>query len=408
MSVEITLVRHGETTANVAGVWQGHTNSGFSPAGREQVKRLAERLAAEHFDLVVTSDLGRAAATAGAIGIDYETDPRWRELHLGRWEGLTSDEIEASDGAVAAAVLAGEDVALGDGERISELVGRLNGALDDLVDRLEDGSRALVVSHGGALLALLSSIFGGRMDDRLIRLTNTAVSRIEIGRRGTTVRVYNDATHLPGAPLRIPKGATELVLVRHGQTAANLDERWQGHQDGQLTDTGREQARRLASVFPPVAAIYSSPLQRAYDTAAALADRQLVSVATDPDLKEIGFGSWEGLTAAEIQAADPEGFAELVAGKDAPRGGTGESFGTVMARVRTSADRIAAAHPGTVSAAVSHGGATRAYVAGVLGLDFSSRQRLGLLTNTGMARVVYEPRGAALGAWNLAPHLPSR
>jgi broad specificity phosphatase PhoE len=405
MSVEITLVRHGETIANVAGVWQGQTNSGFSPAGREQVKRLAERLRPERFDLVITSDLGRAAATAGALGLDFESDPRWRELHLGSWESLTGEEIEEQDGAVAAAVLAGEDIALGGGERISELVGRLSSGLDDLVDRLEDGSRALVVSHGGALLALFSSIFGGRMDDRLIRLTNTAVSRIEIDRRGTTVRVYNDSTHLPGSPLRVPRGSTELILVRHGQTEANVAGRWQGHQDGQLTGEGRDQARRLAAVFPPVDGCYTSPLSRARDTAAALADRQPVDVEVDAGLCEIGFGSWEGLTVPEIREIDEAGFEDLRAGIDAPRGQTGETFAGVAARVGQSLERIAADHSGRVAAAVSHGGATRAYAAGVLSLDFASRGRLGLLDNTAMARLVLGPRGPALGAWNLAPHL---
>jgi broad specificity phosphatase PhoE len=408
MSIEITLVRHGETTANAAGVWQGHTNSGFSAAGREQVKWLAERLAPERFDLVVTSDLGRAAATAGALGVDYETDVRWRELQLGSWEGMTAEEIEEQDGAVAAAVLAGEDIALGGGERISELVGRLSSGLDDLVDRLEDGSSALVVSHGGALLALFSSIFGGRMDDRLVRLTNTAVSRIEIDRHGTTVRVYNDSTHLPGSPLRVPRGSTELIMVRHGQTEANLDGRWQGHQDGRLTPEGREQARLLASVFPQVDAFYSSPLTRARDTAAALADRQFADVQTDPGLCEIGFGSWEGLTVSEIRKIDQAGFDDLVAGIDGPRGGNGETFHQVASRVNDSVERIAADHPGTVTAAVSHGGATRAYATGVLGLDFALRHRLGLLANTAMARVVYGPRGPTLGAWNLTPHLAPR
>jgi len=407
VSVEITLVRHGETTANVAGVWQGQTNSGFSPAGREQVKRLAERLAPKPFDLVVTSDLGRAAATAGAIGVDFESDVRWRELHLGNWEGLTKDEIDEQDGAVAAAVLNGDDVALGGGERISELVGRLASAFDDLVDRLEDGQRALVVTHGGALLALFSSIFGGRMDHRLIRLTNTAVSRVEVGPKGTTVRSYNDSTHLPGTPLRIPAGATDVVLVRHGQTEANVDGRWQGHQDGALTATGEEQARLLALRFPAVSALYSSPLARAQDTASVLADRQHSLVATDPGLCEIGFGSWEGLTVEEIAATDPAGFEELVSGVDAPRGGSGETFVGVTDRMTRSLDRIAASHEGIRSAAVSHGGATRAYTAGVLGLDFNSRHRLGLLANTAMARVVYGERGPALAAWNLAPHLVS-
>ena len=122
LSVEITIVRHGETAANLAGVWQGWSNAGFSARGREQVKRLAARLDGRPYDLVVSSDLGRAMATAGAMGRDVESDQRWREINLGSWEGLSQDEIGMNHPDVTAALERGDDIAFGGGERMSELL----------------------------------------------------------------------------------------------------------------------------------------------------------------------------------------------------------------------------------------------------------------------------------------------
>lgn len=405
MSVEITLVRHGETTANAAGIWQGQTNSGFTATGREQVKRLAERMGQERFDLAVASDLGRAVGTIGALDLDFETDPRWRELDVGSWEGRTLEDFTPQEWDLASTAFDDRSISLGGGESISQLIGRLTSALDDLVDRLVDGQRALVVAHGGALFALVNSILGGNLTNRLVRLTNTSVTRLEIDERGTRVSVYNDVSHLPGSPLRVPSVASGLVLVRHGQTQANLDGRWQGHSDGHLTAEGRRQARLLAARFPPVGAVYSSPLARAADTALAVASHQVIEVQTDGGLCEIGFGSWENHTVEEIAATDPEGLERLVAGEDLPRGGDGETFGGVAKRFAGSAERIVLDHEGELVAAVSHGGATRAYVAAVLGLSFERRHRLGLLSNSAMGRVVYTEHGPALAAWNLTPHL---
>lgn len=404
MAKEIALIRHGETDANAAGVWQGTSDSPLTAAGERQVELLSERLASEPHDLLVSSDLGRAVGTARALG-DPEIDSRWRELHLGDWEGLSREEITARDSDLEASLGSGRDIAFGGGEKVSEMIDRLLEAFSGLVDRLDDGERALVVGHGGALLTLISVLLGVDTRGRVLRLSNTGLTRVHIDDPDPAVAVFNDTTHLPGDPVRAEEGSTHVVLVRHGETVANREGRWQGHTDGELTPRGIEQARALAARMPRLEALYASPLARALETARLLADGNGVVPREEHDLAELSFGAWDLMTTTEIAAVDPNGFAEIAAGNDVARGGTGETFATVAERVGGAIDDLAVRHRGKTIGVVSHGAATRAYVTRILGLEFAKRRRLALLHNTAMARVVYGARGPALAAWNLTPHL---
>ena len=89
-----------------------------------------------------------------------------------------------------------------------------------------------------------------------------------------------------------------LILIRHGETEWNVSGRYQGQTDIPLSDRGRAQAealgRRFASI--PVDAVYSSPLQRAYDTAAAIARVKGLPIQKADGLKELDFGEWDGNT----------------------------------------------------------------------------------------------------------------
>src|SRR5262249_32105907 len=91
------VIRHGETEWNVANRVQGHGDSRLTAAGRAQARSLAQRLASEHFDLLVCSDLGRALETARplaeATGHAIQRDARLRERNFGEGEGLSYEEI---------------------------------------------------------------------------------------------------------------------------------------------------------------------------------------------------------------------------------------------------------------------------------------------------------------------------
>jgi broad specificity phosphatase PhoE len=407
LSTKITFIRHGQTTGNAAGRWQGHTNSILTDLGREQAARLGARLEEVPFDLVVSSDLDRTVQTAQALGRPVETDARWREPFFGEWEDLTTDEIMARDSEQVAAIFGGEDVAIGGGERLSETMERTREALGDLVDRVGNG-RVAVVSHGMSLLTLLSGLLETRIPSPLRLLGNTSIASAGVSDDGFCLLQYNDDTHLGHTALPhfgASPDDTELLLIRHGRTVSNEESRWQGHTDGQLNAEGRRQAALLATALPAIDAIYASPLSRAADTATAIAQGRNLHIRVDDDLKEIGFGAWEGMTRAEIASAFPVEYHEFNNGSDAARGGSGETFRGVRRRMGDAVREIVEQHRGESVGVVSHGGATRAYVTEVLGLDYPQRNRLGLLGNTAYARMAFTMRGPGLVSWNLAPHL---
>ena len=404
MAKEITLVRHGETTANAAGVWQGSTNSLLSARGQQQAADAGARLQREAFDVVVSSDLGRTQQTATAIGFDFELDPRWRELQLGAWEGMTRAEIIATYPEEAAAFWTGQEMSIDGSETIGDLTVRVGEALESIEARLPDGGRALVITHGGPIFGIVAEILGISSPPPLSGVANTSLTRLVLNESHREVAVYNDFGHLADRAGG-PESATQIVMIRHGQTKANLQHRWQGQSDWGLTDDGVRQAELLAAELEGIDAVYSSPLSRARITAGKVAEQGGLEVTEDEALQEIGFGTWESKTVEEILEIDPEGFARLRSGEDFRRGTTGETFTEVADRMEQAVARIVAAHPGERVAVVSHGGATRAFATRVLGMDFVQRHRLPILGNTALGRIDYSDRGRVVAKWNVAPHL---
>jgi broad specificity phosphatase PhoE len=405
--VQITFIRHGETEGNAAGRWQGHTNSSLTKVGRKQARTVGDRLAGRHFDLVVASDLDRTMQTAGALRRDFVTDPRWREPFFGSWEDLTTEEIMRQSGDGLQALMRGEDIAFGGGERLSAVLDRTKEAIDDVVTRVDGDGSVAIVSHGMTLLTLISGLVETRLPSPLRLLGNTAIAEMVVDGDNVSIPRYNDDTHLGDIAHRHyghDPNDTELLVVRHGQTESNIEGRWQGQQDGDLTDEGHRQIKLLARAFPDVAALYSSPLRRAAITAEAIARQQHIEVRFDDRLREIAFGAWEGLTRAEILDRFPDAV-EFFNGKDVARGGTGETFDQVRRRFGAALDEIAVRHRGERVAVVSHGGATRAWITDILGLPYEHRGRLPVMGNTGYARIAYGRSGPSVVSWNLAPHL---
>ncbi|MDT4986902.1 MAG: ribonuclease / adenosylcobalamin/alpha-ribazole phosphatase [Micromonosporaceae bacterium] len=150
---------------------------------------------------------------------------------------------------------------------------------------------------------------------------------------------------------------TRLVLVRHGETGHTVRRLYSGRGDPPLTPRGLAQARaavaRLAS-FGPLAAVIASPLSRCAATAAVIAEATGgLTVQTDADLVECDFGSWEGLTFAEVSRRWPERMrAWLASPAVAPPGG--ESFDLVAVRVGRAVARIRAAYDGGRVVVVTH------------------------------------------------------
>ena len=104
-----------------------------------------------------------------------------------------------------------------------------------------------------------------------------------------------------------------VILVRHGQTNSNVTGFFMGWSDEDLNEIGYTQARRLASRLAnlPIASVYTSPLRRAYATAAILAESHKLELKVLDDLIEIQLGDWQGLYANEIKRRWPELWQQL-------------------------------------------------------------------------------------------------
>jgi ribonuclease H / adenosylcobalamin/alpha-ribazole phosphatase len=149
---------------------------------------------------------------------------------------------------------------------------------------------------------------------------------------------------------------TRLLLLRHGQTELSAQRRYSGRGNPALTDAGRQQAEAAARYMAQrggIAAVISSPLQRAYDTAATAAKALGLDVAVDEDLIETDFGAWEGLTFAEAAERDPELHRRWLRDTSTTPPG-GESFDAVLDRVLRMRERAIAAHRGATVLVVSH------------------------------------------------------
>jgi probable phosphoglycerate mutase len=150
---------------------------------------------------------------------------------------------------------------------------------------------------------------------------------------------------------------TRLVLVRHGSTEHSAERRFSGRNELPLVAEGERQAAalaaRAAASFADAAAIVSSPLRRAVQTAEAIAATLGVDVVTNDDLAEVDFGDWEGLTFGEARTANPTQLADWLASPDtAPPGG--ESFTALARRVRRGRDAVIGGYPGRTVLVVSH------------------------------------------------------
>ena len=147
--IRLLLWRHGQTTWNVEGRFQGQTDIPLDQTGEQQAARAARLLAALRPDLIVSSDLGRAMATAAPLaqltGLTVTADKDLRERHGGVWEGLTNEEIRARYPAEYAQWLPPG------GESTATVGERAGAALQRITDGLVPGQLAVVVSHGAAL-----------------------------------------------------------------------------------------------------------------------------------------------------------------------------------------------------------------------------------------------------------------
>ena len=219
------LIRHGQTAWNHANRLQGHSDVPLDPVGERQAARLAARFGARHLHGIFTSHLQRSRRTAQVIatGLPAEAperaassaaggsaqagnghrltpvvDDTLAEMHLGEWEGLTPEEIDARFArGYQQWRMRPSSVVIPGAEPLEAFRERVRGAFERIVSGLEDGEYA-IVSHGGVIAALLADALAADYDAliRRLRLDNAGVTALEFGTGLPHVLWVNSTSHL--------------------------------------------------------------------------------------------------------------------------------------------------------------------------------------------------------------------
>jgi probable phosphoglycerate mutase len=210
-----------------------------------------------------------------------------------------------------------------------------------------------------------------------------------------------------------PMPSTHIILIRHGETAWNAERRLQGHIDIALNGEGQRQADALALALAGdrLDAVIASDLQRALQTAQAVAAARGMAVRQDPRLRERCYGGFEGLLYAEIAQRFPLEFAAWQARDvDAlmPHGARqAESFRQFYARSVGAILSWADAHPGQSIAIVAHGGVLECAYRAALGLPLETPRNFAVL-NASINRFDVAGGKLSLASWGEVAHLAPR
>lgn len=203
--------------------------------------------------------------------------------------------------------------------------------------------------------------------------------------------------------------STRILAIRHGETAWNVEARIQGHLDIPLNAAGRTQAARLARALQgreSLAALYSSDLSRALQTARSVADATGAPLHLDTGLRERCFGALQGRTFAEVSATQPQ-EAERWRRRDpdwAPPDG-GESLLVFRQRVLATLQALAAGHTGQTIALFTHGGVLDVLYRAATGLGLQAA-RSWQIGNAAVNRLLWTPdSGLTLVGWADTTHL---
>lgn len=202
---------------------------------------------------------------------------------------------------------------------------------------------------------------------------------------------------------------TQIFLVRHGQAEGNLFRRVQGQSDVNLTSEGRAQLPYLTKRFAdvPLAAVYTSPLRRAAETAAAIVGERDIPVFTDNRLIEMSFGAWEMRPWGEVNAENPELKRAFIHDPDRWSVPGSEPHSAVQARMLAALTDIARANEGKTVAVASHGMAIRAALAGILHAESEHiSEKVPLVGNTSVTLLRFENDRFAIEYANDTTHLP--
>lgn len=196
----LTLVRHGQTSANIDGVWHGSTNTPLTPHGRGQAAAAADFIEANYkpISTVYASPLDRAHNTAeqiaGRLGLVPEVDLGLREYDLGEWEGMSFDSLY-NEKKLFHNMKSDPHYSPHGGESPKQVGDRLVGALRRIADQ-HRGERVVVVSHGGALSIAFGLLLDNNYSSWNRMMKNCAITELVLDPQPELVS-FNRTEHLP-------------------------------------------------------------------------------------------------------------------------------------------------------------------------------------------------------------------
>jgi probable phosphoglycerate mutase len=182
-----------------------------------------------------------------------------------------------------------------------------------------------------------------------------------------------------------------LIIIRHGESEWNRIGRYQGQADAPLSELGMQQAEALASRLrnEPFDAIYTSPLQRAAKTGAAVARyHPEVPFIVEPALLEIHHGDWQGLMIDEVKERFADGLNEWRAHPTRAQMPNGESFSNILKRVLDFKERLQTQHPNGIVLISTHDVVVKILVADALGMNMDRINRI-WVTNASISAIEY-------------------
>ena len=404
---EIVFIRHAESQANREGFWNGRTDGPLSEVGEASLDALGRRLSKWKFDAVISSPLSRARKTAEAFSDDVQIDEDLTEIDLGKWEGMLFTEVQERHGEEMQEAIRTGTLPMGrTGESLDEVSKRAIGAVDRIFDRMGDNQKIAVVTHGGFMQAVIHRHLAG--DGRRVHAfsSNTGITRIihQFGR--ARLATFNDTGHLgprpPAVDAHLEDGDKVITLIRHGQTKANVERRWQGRGDWDLDVIGSRQAAALGEWYGRHPTVYTSPLKRAASTAQHVALNGVVSI---DDFMEIHMGEWEGMTTEEIAKTWADDMEKIYRdGIDLPRGTTGETWAQLTQRFSRAVTALVHGDSGP-TVAVAHGGAIRSYISSLTKTNDTHSESLFTPANTSLTHVAVTERGPEILDYSVSTHL---
>ncbi len=189
---------------------------------------------------------------------------------------------------------------------------------------------------------------------------------------------------------------TTVILVRHGESEANIQGVFAGHYNIPLTEKGHAQAEATARFLSqyPIDKIYASDLRRAYCTAEHIAAKKDLPVISEPGLREINGGKWEAVPFRALAERFPEDYAHWCSNLAACRCPGGESIAELQSRIRHTIEMLVAQNPGKMICLATHATPIRVMKCIWEGWSLSEIANIPWVSNASVSIVEYRERGA--------------